>query len=56
MTKPEVSDNFTMDDIRKIRDFNSARHNGMTRQQVINDINDGAERMLKKLEDYKLLH
>jgi hypothetical protein len=56
MIKPEISEKFTMEDIRKIRDFNSARHNSMTRQQVIDDINGGAEKILKRLEEYKHLH
>ena len=55
MNKPEISENFTMEDIRAIRDYNSARYNGMTKRQVIDDVNDGAKEMLKKLEEYKRL-
>ncbi|MDR2559929.1 MAG: hypothetical protein LBC86_10390 [Oscillospiraceae bacterium] len=55
MNIPNISDNFTMDDIRKIRNYNSIRHNNMTKRQVIDDINNGAEEMIKKLEEHKRL-
>ena len=34
MTKPEISNSFNMDDIRKLRDYNSARHLTMDKEAV----------------------
>ena len=36
--KPEISDRFDADDIRKIRDYNSQRHSQMSHVEVIADI------------------
>ena len=38
MDKPVISRNFDVDDIRKIRDYNSARHLKMTHKEIIADI------------------
>lgn len=34
MRKPELSPDFTMEDIRKLRDYNSARHLTMADEEV----------------------
>lgn len=34
MTKPEISEDFTMDDIRKLRDYNSERHLMMNKEET----------------------
>ncbi len=46
--KPEISSRFDVDDIRKIRDYNSLRHSMMTRKEIVEDIRKGAEEVIKK--------
>ncbi len=46
--KPEISKRFDVDDIRKIRDYNSQRHSQMTRKEIVDDIRTGAEEVIKK--------
>lgn len=46
--KPEISDRFDADDIRKIRDYNSQRHSQMSRSEVIDDIKKGANEVIQK--------
>ena len=53
MNEPCVSEKFDMDDIRKIRDYNSSRHIKMKPDEIIKDIEEGAIAMLKLLEDRK---
>ena len=50
MEKPEISSRFDVDDIRKIRDYNSWRHSQMTREEIIEDIKSGANEVLKEIE------
>ena len=45
--KPELSDRFDADDIRKIRDYNSQRHSQMSHAEVIADIKKGANEVVK---------
>ena len=44
--KPELSDRFDADDIRKLRDYNSERHSKMSRAEVIADIKKGANELI----------
>ncbi len=37
MSEPEVSERFDVDDIRKIREYNSLRHIQMTPEEIIAD-------------------
>lgn len=46
--KPEISSRFDVDDIRKIRDYNSQRHSQMTRKEIVEDFRKGAEEVIKK--------
>lgn len=46
--KPEISSRFDVDDIRKIRDYNSQRHSQMSRAEVIADIKKGANEVIQK--------
>lgn len=46
--KPEISSRFDVDDIRKIRDYNSQRHSQMSRAEVITDIKKGANEVIQK--------
>ena len=34
MDRPEISKDFTMDDIRRLRDYNSARHLTMSYEEI----------------------
>lgn len=53
MNEPYVSPDFNMEDIRRIRDYNSARHAKMTHAEIIADNQKGAKEMLKKLAERK---
>ena len=46
--KPEISSRFDVEDIRKIRDYNSQRHSRMTRSEIVEDIRKGAEEIIRK--------
>jgi hypothetical protein len=46
--KPEISSRFDVEDIRKIRDYNSQRHSRMTRSEMVEDIRKGAEEIIQK--------
>lgn len=49
MEEPILSHRFDVDDIRKLRDYNSWRHSQMTSSEVIADIRKGAEEFLSEL-------
>ncbi len=49
MDKPVVSPRFDLNDIRAIRDYNSYRHASMTHEEIIADIHEGAEEMLREI-------
>lgn len=44
----EISGRFDVDDIRKIREYNSLRHSSMTSAEIVADIRDGAEEIIRK--------
>ncbi len=46
--RPELSDRFDADDIRKIRNYNSQRHSRMTHEEIIADIKKGANEVVQK--------
>jgi len=48
--EPEISPNFTIEDIHKIREWNYERRKGMTPQEICEDTRKGAERVLALLE------
>ncbi|MCL2619890.1 MAG: hypothetical protein FWD97_03005 [Defluviitaleaceae bacterium] len=48
---PELSKDFTIEDIRKIRDWSSERFTNMTRKEIAEDINSGARDFLALVED-----
>ena len=39
---PNLSEEFTIDDIRTIRNWNNERYAGMSRSEIAEDINSGA--------------
>ncbi len=49
MNKPVVSSKFDLDNIRKIRDYNSFRHSSMTRSEIVADTREGAASLLQAL-------
>lgn len=49
MNKPILSEQFTVDDIRKIREYNSLRHIKMTPDEIVEDIKKGAAELLAEL-------
>ena len=50
MTEPIVSKNFDVEDIRKIREYNSLCHIKMTSEEIIADTKKGAERIMELLQ------
>jgi hypothetical protein len=48
--KPDISPNFTIDDIHKIREWNYERLKDATMEERLADINKGAEEGLKQIE------
>lgn len=48
LKEPEISFRFDVDDIRKIRDYNSQRHSNMTHEEIVEDIRKGAEEIIKE--------
>lgn len=51
--EPYISPDFTMTDIRILRDYNSSRHIKMTNAEIIADIDKGANEMIKRLAERK---
>ena len=52
--KPNISPDFTIEDIHKIREWNYERRKSMSRQEVIDDINIGALEFEKLIEAARL--
>lgn len=50
MEKPILSPDFTMDDLRNLREYNSLRHIGMTTEELNADLNKGANEMQMKID------
>ncbi|MCM1188152.1 MAG: hypothetical protein NC541_02520 [bacterium] len=55
MSEPIISERFDVDDIRKIREYNSLRHIQMTPDEIIADTKKGAERIRKMLQERKCM-
>jgi len=53
ITMPEISPDFTIEDIRKIREWNYERRKGMTPKEISDDTNEGAARFEARLNEYK---
>lgn len=53
MSEPVISDRFDVDDIRKLREYNSLRHIQMTPEEIIADTKKGAERIRKMIQERK---
>lgn len=50
MNKPVVSERFDVEDIRKVREYNSLRHINMTPAEIVEDIKNGAAEILAHLK------
>jgi len=48
--KPEISPGFTLEDIRKIRDWHYERYKGATSQEICEDTRRGAERFFASVK------
>ena len=53
MDKPALSPNFTMEDIRKLRDYNSIRRADMTLNELREDLRPNIEAFEKLAEERK---
>jgi hypothetical protein len=53
MKKPKISKDFTVEDIRKIRDYDAERMEGWTAEQIIKDTQDRTRELLEYLEQNK---
>lgn len=50
MNKPILSQDFTMEDLRSLREYNSLRRIEMTTDELVTDISKGADAMQKRVE------
>ncbi len=55
MNKPIISERFDVEDIRKIREYNSLRHIKMTPAEIVEDTKKGAAELLKRLKENKMM-
>ena len=53
VAKPVISEQLNMDDIRKIREYNSLRHIKMTYNEIVEDIKKGAAELPAELRKDK---
>ncbi|MDR1916175.1 MAG: hypothetical protein LBQ58_06340 [Synergistaceae bacterium] len=51
--KPIISPNFTIDDIHKIREWNYERRKDSTLEERLADINEGADKTLRAIEEIR---
>jgi len=54
MEKPEISERFDLEDIRKIRDYNSWRHLQMTREEIIAEEKKAREWFENEMEKIRI--
>lgn len=53
MGKPKISKNFTVEDIRKIRDYNGERLAGWTDDEIIKETQNNVKELREYLEQNK---
>ena len=53
--KPEISERFDLDDIRKIRAYNAERYEHMTPAEIVADTKAGAADLLETMRKRKLM-
>lgn len=54
MKEPEISECFDLEDIRKIREYNAARYEGMTLAEIVANTKAGAAERLEIMRKRKL--
>lgn len=54
LKEPEISERFDMEDIRKIREYNAAKHENMTPAEIVADTKAGAPELLEIMRKRKL--
>ena len=52
--EPEISERFDKDDIRKIREYNAVRYEGMTPAEIVADTKAGAAGLLEIMRKRKM--
>jgi len=53
MEKPTLSPDFTMEDLHKLREYNSLRHINMSTDDLVQDINKGASEMQERIKQMR---
>lgn len=53
MNKLDISENFTIDDIHKVREYNSERRRKMTLEERLDDIKKKADECEKEIDKYR---
>lgn len=53
MKKPDISENFTIDDIHTIREYNAERRKKMTLAERLSDIKKSANECEKDIDEYR---
>ena len=53
MKKPDISEKFTIEDIHKIREYNTERRKKLTLQERLKDIRKSANECEKDIEKYR---
>ena len=53
MDKLVISENFTIEDIHKIREYNYEKRKHMTDKEYIEDIKKGAKKGIKRVEELR---
>ena len=53
LEKPNLSPDFTMEDLYKLREYNSLRHCEMSTEEIKADIEEGAKIMLEMIEQMR---
>ncbi|MCL2592405.1 MAG: hypothetical protein FWD82_03475 [Defluviitaleaceae bacterium] len=51
--KPQVSKDFTIEDIHKVREYNYERKKNMSPKEYAEDINKGAEKGINRVEELR---
>ncbi len=52
--EPEISERFDLEDIRKIREYNAARYQGMMPAEIVADTKAGAAELIEIMRRRKL--
>lgn len=52
---PDISEKFSVDDIRRIREYNSLRHIQMSTAEIIEDTKIGAGKIIERLNKRKII-